>query len=331
MRHVLVLLSYLLLVVGSVVPAHAQRTPANTKIVPSTNGAFLTETVSNPAIRYVVYEMVIGSRYQDPGHLTQSATVKLKGPLGTQATIEMEKVSPTLGSGKPYPVLLADGSRAITLRDGNAYEEYARYLSKIYPGITVEQLRQMYSPEELDILVENFMILNRQTMLNEGITATAILQKDTCATALRTYRVRIIVDLGGINAADRVSPVKVAASITTNPPATEQAALIKTGDASDGKLKGKRLALLETSDTKLSTLRFVHYSGNRRARVIKAKKPVPVTHPRHGLMLKSALPVIKKVKKITVEQIGPEGRNVYSVCAPITSKKPVRLNGFKGK
>jgi len=329
MRYHLVLALFLSLIMGA--PAHAQRTPANTKIVNSTNGAFLTETVSDPAIRYVVYEMIIASRYQDPGHLTQSARVKVKGPLGTQATVEMEKVSLTLGSGKPYPAYLINGSRTIAIEEGNAYEEYARYLSKVYPGITVEQLRQMYSPEELDMLVENYKLFNQQQMMNEGIIETVILQKDTCTPALKTYRVRIIVDLSEVSAADRTSTIKVAASLTTNPPAKEQAALIKTGDATDGALKGKRVVLMETSDTTQSKLRFVHYSGSRQAKVIKAKKTSPYNHSVHGLMIKSALPSLKKVKKITVEQVGPGGREVYSICAPMVSKKPVRLNGFKGK
>lgn len=309
----------------------AQPTVANTKVVYSTNGAFLTQTITDPAIEFVVFEIIVAPRSADPGFISQSAEIKLRGPVGTQATLEMEKVFPNVGAGVPYPLTFADGARSIQIKPGNAYEEYVRYLQLIYPGITLEQLRQMYSPDELERMVEVFWNSNQRTILDEGIVETAILQKDTCSPNLRTYRARLIVDLRGVSAEDRTPPFKVAGAIKTLDPDVNRAALIKTGDATDGALKGKRVAFLASPEPSMSKIQFVTYTSNRRLRILKAKKTSVTSSPYHGSLLKSEIPKIRKIKKVTIEQIGRNGQSVYSVCAPLVSKKPVRLNGFKTK
>lgn len=307
----------------------AQRTPADTQTVYATNGALITATITNPAIQFVTFEVVIAARYKDPGHLTQPAEVTLKAPIGSTATLQMEKVFPNIGSGKPYAIQFADGKRAIAIEEGDLLEEYARYLSRLFPGITAEDLRRMYSPEELAQRLQNFKNFNDRDIAADGIKATAILQKDTCAPQLKTYRARLIVDLRGVDPARRATQIKVAGAIRTLEPEPTRAASIRIGGLNDGNLKGKPLILLASREPQLTTLRFTQYSKGRQLRSLKAKRNLVYTHRVHGLMLKAGLPKIRKVRNVTVDQIGPDGKSIYSVCAPLVAKKPVKLNGFK--
>jgi len=310
-------------------PLLAQRTPENTKVVYSTNGALITQTISDPAIQFVTFEVIVAARYKDPGHLSQPAEVTLKAPIGTTATLQLEKVFPTGVGGTPYPITFSDGGTVLGIEEVDPLEAYARYLSRIFPGITVEDLRRMYSPEELADRVENFRNFNQNDIAADGIKAIAILQKDTCAPTLKTYRARLIVDLRGVSPTERAAPIRVAGGIKTLEPESARAALVKIGEPGDGKLKGKRLALLASKAPQDSTIRFTQYSGARRIRSLKARRPGIYTHRSHGTMLKVGLPVIRKAAKITVEHLGPEGKSVYSVCAPLTSKRAIKLNGFK--
>jgi len=199
-------------------PALAQRTPTNTRVVAATNGALITTTITDPAIQFVTFEVIIAARYQDPGHLSQPAEVTLKAPIGSTATLEMEKMFPNAGSGKPYPIEFVSGGRSIGIDEGNLLEEYARYLSRIFPGITVDDLRRMYSPEELAQRLETFRNFNQSDMATDGIKELAILQKDTCTPQLKTYRARLIVDLRSVTPETRGTQIKVAGAIKTLEP-----------------------------------------------------------------------------------------------------------------
>jgi len=306
-------------------PALAQRTPQNTRTVTGTINALEFAQISSPTTEFVEFVYFLGPRFQDKGFMTQPAEIVLNGPIGSTATVELQK-NPLGLPGPKYLASFIDGRAKLEMKERDAVEQFAEIMGRLFPGVSLATLRRIYSEEELERLAEAYASTNPNDPDKNGVRTFAILHKDTCAPKITAYIARLVIDLRNVAPAKRLS-AKVWGGFRMYPPTTMNAALAQKGLPVDGPLNGKQFVQLSSMPQSAPTISFVHWK-TRPVRQRKAKTFLSVRHPQHGTMLKTGVPKIKGAKKLTVEHLGNNENSIYSVCVTVGPKRQA-INGFK--